>query len=383
MVVDGSDIVRFSKAFVGFVENPGTTYDLQEIFNREGFFSIYITPLGANLCLLEDRVDGTISTLLAEDGDWIKRWFKVIRPWSPSDVDDCRISWVKCFGIPCHAWLPHVFSSILAPVGEFLCADDSIRNKVKMDVARLLVKTQKTKTVDEDLEIVINNTTFPVKILEDFHTPLRLVPPEIDDSGSSSESKFEADGNFWCDDEKKVPEQQEVLEEGEVDVHRVGKAYVLEVEAAKQGLTFSHKGDFVSRSEESRHLKDVGVDVLSARDSLKQKVAAKDKPTGNGPLVVGPISFSQQTHVSPTQLDRGLQGGLLGSSSKSGTGLNSVHDGSSISPGIEAQPRCNSKPFSYLLESMGAPTPVEAPLKHGVHNVVQSLLLCSFSSQFF
>lgn len=48
---------RFSKAYVGVVKTPGMTYNLQDIFDMEGYFSIKVTPLGANLCLLEDRED--------------------------------------------------------------------------------------------------------------------------------------------------------------------------------------------------------------------------------------------------------------------------------------------------------------------------------------
>lgn len=48
----------FKKAYVGVVEKAGSTYNIQEAFNIEGFFGIKITPLGANLCLMEEESDG-------------------------------------------------------------------------------------------------------------------------------------------------------------------------------------------------------------------------------------------------------------------------------------------------------------------------------------
>lgn len=48
------DLVRFHKAFVGVVETPGDTYNMQERFANEGYFRVKVNPIGANLCLLEE-----------------------------------------------------------------------------------------------------------------------------------------------------------------------------------------------------------------------------------------------------------------------------------------------------------------------------------------
>lgn len=40
------------KVFVSFVENAGMSYNIQEAFNAEGYFSIKVSHLGANLCFL-------------------------------------------------------------------------------------------------------------------------------------------------------------------------------------------------------------------------------------------------------------------------------------------------------------------------------------------
>lgn len=46
--------MRFSKAYIGEVLDSGTTYSMEERFYAEGFFTIKVVPLGANLCILED-----------------------------------------------------------------------------------------------------------------------------------------------------------------------------------------------------------------------------------------------------------------------------------------------------------------------------------------
>ncbi|CAK8535026.1 unnamed protein product [Lathyrus sativus] len=56
----------FKKMYIGIVENVGLSYSMQDIFNAERYFSIHVTPLGENMCLLEDRDEGEMEALLAE-----------------------------------------------------------------------------------------------------------------------------------------------------------------------------------------------------------------------------------------------------------------------------------------------------------------------------
>ncbi|XP_058783963.1 uncharacterized protein LOC131658712 [Vicia villosa] len=102
------EMKRFEKAFVGVVEKAGMTYNIQKALHTEGYFNIKATPLGANLCLLEEQEEGEIKTMIEEDRVWIEQWFSDIHPWSPQDVDNERVTWMRCYGLPCHAWNPKV-----------------------------------------------------------------------------------------------------------------------------------------------------------------------------------------------------------------------------------------------------------------------------------
>lgn len=75
------DINRLKKAFVGVVHQSGMSYNIQNSFELEGYFSIKVTPLGANLCLLEEVEDGEISNLIREGKSWWSQWFSEIRVW--------------------------------------------------------------------------------------------------------------------------------------------------------------------------------------------------------------------------------------------------------------------------------------------------------------
>lgn len=62
-----------------------------------------VTPLGKNLCLLEEHEDGELKALMEEASSWLGQWFKEVRAWQPKDVGPERTTWIRCFGIPSQA----------------------------------------------------------------------------------------------------------------------------------------------------------------------------------------------------------------------------------------------------------------------------------------
>lgn len=72
--------IKFGKGYVRFVENPGSAYIMQEAFNMEGYFAFQVTSLSANLCLLEDIVEGELETLVKEGKEWLSQLFKEVKP---------------------------------------------------------------------------------------------------------------------------------------------------------------------------------------------------------------------------------------------------------------------------------------------------------------
>ncbi|XP_058749783.1 uncharacterized protein LOC131622758 [Vicia villosa] len=87
------DKERLRKAYVGVVLNPGSAYNIQTHFEVEGVFSIKVSPLGSNLCLLEETETGFIRELIGEGQTWWKQWFKEVRPWEETGVDPERVVW--------------------------------------------------------------------------------------------------------------------------------------------------------------------------------------------------------------------------------------------------------------------------------------------------
>ncbi|PNX61493.1 hypothetical protein L195_g052481, partial [Trifolium pratense] len=69
-------IQNLRRAYVGVVNHSGMSYNIQDEFHRQGYFGVKITPLGANLVLLEDQEEGEIKALLKDAWGWLEQWFK-------------------------------------------------------------------------------------------------------------------------------------------------------------------------------------------------------------------------------------------------------------------------------------------------------------------
>lgn len=62
-------------------------------------------------------------------------------------------------------------------MGSYLYFDDNTRLQQKMDVARILVRTKYSNILNDVMEVLINNVSFKINIVEDSYEPLRIVLP--------------------------------------------------------------------------------------------------------------------------------------------------------------------------------------------------------------
>lgn len=90
--VETDKIQKLGNAYVGRVCIPGTTYCIQDEFLRQGYFAVKVTPLGANLALLETNDVEDMQSLISDGKEWLSQWFVEVRPWSPKEIDNERLT---------------------------------------------------------------------------------------------------------------------------------------------------------------------------------------------------------------------------------------------------------------------------------------------------
>lgn len=183
------------KAFTGKVVIPGSAYNIQTNFEMEGVFAVRITPLGANLCLLEELEDGYLSYLIGERNVWWKQWFSDIHPWKASNVDDSRITWFRFYGIPCHPWCSNFCVLLANSVVVFVCVDEIKPAGSSMDIARIMVRILVDFTMMDTVQVLIDGEVFNLIMREDSYGPIRIrKDPKAASKASSSSSSVESWG---------------------------------------------------------------------------------------------------------------------------------------------------------------------------------------------
>ena len=73
--------------------------------------------------------------------DWVFSWSEAIERWKPTDVCRKRFIWLRCEGIPLHAWCKQVFASIGNLWGSFIKMDEITESKEKFDAERIIICT--------------------------------------------------------------------------------------------------------------------------------------------------------------------------------------------------------------------------------------------------
>lgn len=164
-VPNQEEVNRLNKAFTGALRYPGDEVDIKRKFLEESLFSIKVTILGPNICLLEDLVGEDMESMLLERKDWWDLLFVSIKPWKPSNIDDERLVWIKTYGIPCHARGESLFRSLVDSIGRFVKTDEETKLTSRMDVTRICLGYKGKERVFATIKVVINELPFEVQMV--------------------------------------------------------------------------------------------------------------------------------------------------------------------------------------------------------------------------
>ncbi|CAI8595929.1 unnamed protein product [Vicia faba] len=89
-------------------------------------------------------------------------------------MDNERLTWLRVFGLPCHAWNPKVFDFMTKPLGHYVCSDEETSKHKNLDVARILIRIKYCLVLNETYNISINEKVFIIKFVEDVRGPMRI-----------------------------------------------------------------------------------------------------------------------------------------------------------------------------------------------------------------
>lgn len=115
----------------------------------------------------------------------MSEWFLETRPWKHEDVDNERMTWLRVFGVPCHAWCLKLFEFITSSVGKYVFSYEETMKQTNMGVARILVMTKYCLVLNQTFNVEVNENVYRIKIVEVNHGPKHIVIQSSDEDGGA------------------------------------------------------------------------------------------------------------------------------------------------------------------------------------------------------
>jgi hypothetical protein len=161
--VEEERMMKLEGACVGYLVENTNAQSIQNNFQMDGFQSLKVCALGYMTVLIwSDKVE-EVREIMETVGWWCSLFEKVI-PWSPDVVFNNRAVWLRCYGVPPHAWGNDLFRSIAFKHGRFLEVDDSTKEMKRCDVARIKILTNDKAAIDTSMAVKVLGKRFDIRI---------------------------------------------------------------------------------------------------------------------------------------------------------------------------------------------------------------------------
>jgi hypothetical protein len=164
--VEGEALAKLNGSFVGFLSDHKEAQVIQQNFLMDGYPNIRINPLGHLRVLISSSVVGEVKEVVGAVGWWCT-WFDRFEEWSPSLVSNHCVSWLKCYGVPLHAWGEALFRTVGFKYGTYLDVDPDTRSMQRGDVARIKIDTDLPRLVDSNVTVAVLGVKFVIRVVEE------------------------------------------------------------------------------------------------------------------------------------------------------------------------------------------------------------------------
>jgi hypothetical protein len=164
--VETEVMAKLKGAYVGFLTTHKEAQAIQQNFILDGYQNIKVAPLGYLKVLISSFVAGEVAEVVSTVGWWCT-WFDRFEEWSPNLVSNQRSIWVRCFGVPLHAWGIALFRSLAFKFGYFVEVDEPTKNFQRCDMARIRIGSSQQNLIDAKMVVAVLGKRFEIKVLEE------------------------------------------------------------------------------------------------------------------------------------------------------------------------------------------------------------------------
>ncbi|CAL0328736.1 unnamed protein product [Lupinus luteus] len=270
--VPDSNLLLLENQLIGESFNWEDVHTLQQSLNREGVFSVKTIPIGGEMFMLKSDCQEDASCIFNEKEQWWKSIFKEVRCWSPSLYSLERKVWIRCLGVPIHAWSIDFFKAVTISIGEFIKVDSVTEKMEILDFARCFVASKNMGAIDKTLLVSIGYRQWEVRMVEDLgfeevsrgwissHFSKEVASDSIDSDVEDEDEWWPEGDSGGKDNEVLGSSEKEGTEEEELDISNGFKEGFTAVAEGKKDF-FTNKGTCVTcdgKGVDVQSLKEVG-----------------------------------------------------------------------------------------------------------------------------
>jgi hypothetical protein len=192
--VEEDRLSKLEGAYVGFLVEDKDAQSIQNNFCMDGFSNLQVCEMGYRKILLWSEKTEVVKEVLGTVGWWCSLFEKVV-PWSPELVSSERVAWLKCYGVPQHAWGVDLFRALAFKYGRFIEVDETTHQFKRCDYARVKVLTNESSAIDSVMAIKVLGRRFDIRVMEEIGRTFSLFTPgSKKDEGWAEETSSRASG---------------------------------------------------------------------------------------------------------------------------------------------------------------------------------------------
>ena len=140
---------------------------LSDEFVKGGMSMVRLRYMGDNLVLLTPRENINMEELFNLNREWFESVFLNLEPWTAEHVADCKVIWVRCYGLPLILWNRDCFSKLVGEVATLVAVHDSTTMWENLEYARLQVRLPKNRNANMAKSMKINDQVLSIYIEEE------------------------------------------------------------------------------------------------------------------------------------------------------------------------------------------------------------------------
>ncbi|WJX31250.1 hypothetical protein P8452_19697 [Trifolium repens] len=167
LVVQKSTVRALNQSLVGFFKETMNFQSFSDRLAMEGHHEVKAVYMGGNMVLLQCVCEGELEEVKKLNKQWWDHCFTKLIPWKPNLVSECRDIWIQVYGLPLHAWEENSFKKIAGRFGVFLDFDEATVAKLRLDVARIKLRTVRRGMIDTVLQLKVLGERFDVWVVEE------------------------------------------------------------------------------------------------------------------------------------------------------------------------------------------------------------------------